>query len=145
MIAHPTSNYELNQDVAEFIFGWKEWITPPDYNKQNGGTPVLTPNGQPMENFMYPALGVIGRGYHVRNWANDRDDVQEVIKHVRSTPYFFEFLDFLFLKFGLENADMGKAGHQIVYRFLLASPREICEAAIEAVNLYKKIAEPVTR
>jgi hypothetical protein len=143
--AHPTSNYQLNQNVAEFVFRWKEWITPPDANKQNGGTPVLTPDGRPIQDFAYPTLGIIGRGYHVRNWANDRDDVQEVIKYAREEPYFFEFLDFLFIKFGLENSGMGKAGHQIVYRFLLASPREICEAAIEAVKLYEKFADPVTR
>ena len=135
------AHYQLDQDVAEFVFGWKEATTTPDATKkENGGTKLLVPHGDTMlPDWDYPRIGVIGRGYHTRRWSSNRDEVLAVVRYVREQPYFFEFLDFLFLKFGLEDQQIPKAGHQFVYRFLLATPQEICEAAIEAAKLFKKV------
>lgn len=146
-------NYRIDQDVAEFIFGWKEWITPPDANKQNGGTPVLTPTGRPYSDagFTYPTLGIIGRGYHTHKWSSDRDSVLEVINHVQRQPYFQYVLDFLFLDLApihlapsLESKT--EYCYNLVYEFLKATPKQICLAALEAIKLHRKLEqEPITR
>lgn len=140
-------HYKLNQDIAEFIFGWKEWITPPDANKQNGGTPVLTPTGHPYEDgFMYPTLGRIGRGYHTRNWSNDRNHVQEVLNYIRYQPYFQYVLDFLFLDLAPVSGDNPEYNYNLIYAFIQSTPEQICRAALEAVRLHRKLErEPITR
>src|SRR5579859_4007680 len=129
---------ELDEQIAELIFGWKDGVVPPDANKQNGGTPVLIPPTG-IGDYAYPAIGPIWQGHFTRRWSSDKYEVEQVIDYVRNQPYFFEFLDFLFLKFGLENTQLAKPGHQFVYRFLKATPQEICEAAIEAVKLHRKL------
>ncbi len=129
---------ELDEQIAELVFGWKEGIVPPDANKQNGGTPILLPP-EGIGDYVYPAIGPLPRAWFTHRWSSDVERSREAIRYVREQPYFFEFLDFLFLKFGLEKANLPKAGHQFVYRFLLATPEEICQAAIEAVKLYRKL------
>jgi hypothetical protein len=77
---------------------------------------------------------------YVPKWSSDHELSLKLVKVLRSKPYFFEFLDFLFLKFNLpEEKDIPKFGHQTVYHFMIATPEQICEAALEAVKLHNKL------
>lgn len=132
-------NRQLDGDIAQLVFGWKEGVVPPDANKQNGGTPILLPP-EGIGDYVYPALGKVGRELFVPQWSAYHDKSLELVKALRSKPYFFEFLDFLFLKFNMpEEEHIPKFGHQTVYQFMLATPEQICEAALEAVKLHNKL------
>lgn len=130
--------YGLNQDVAEHIFLWTEALSPKDCCGDFGGLPILTPTGKLLTDFMYPPKGIIGRGYHTRRWSTDPEPSRDLLKHVRNQPYFFLFIDFLFLEFGVEKSNLPKDGYQIAYLFMMATPRQICESALQAVKLHRK-------
>lgn len=132
-------NRKIDEEIAELVFGWTEGMVPPDANKQNGGSPVLIPPGGIGE-YVYPALGPIPRFWFVPRWSSNRDLALDLVKSLRNKPYFFEFIDYLFLKFGMGDIDqVPKFGHQVVYQYMMATPDQITEAVLEAVKLYNKL------
>lgn len=77
---------ELDADIAEHIYGWKEVNVPPDYDGINAGTTLAPPEGVHPD-YRWPNIGKVHRGFLTPEYSSNIVTALRLAQYVKLPLY----------------------------------------------------------